>query len=119
MRNYDVEIDKLHKRIEALELENIRTERQRNQIPVKKRKNKKRTVVKDEDGTIICIGDWVKATIPGRFTHNEGKVEGWKKWVTFTDIFSVKQVRAPHNLFITNNVRKCHARPNSANCKRK
>ena len=44
MRNYDVEIDELHKRIEALELENIRTERQRNQIPAKKRKEKKRNV---------------------------------------------------------------------------
>ena len=36
MRNYDVEIDKLLKRIEAFELENNCTERQRNQLPAKK-----------------------------------------------------------------------------------
>ena len=53
MRNYKVDIDELYKRIEALELENIHTERQRKRIPAKKRKEKKQPVVKDEDKTII------------------------------------------------------------------
>ena len=95
-------IQELYKRIEALELE----KKQRNQIPAKKRKNRKRTVVKDKDGTIIQVGDWVIATTPGKFVHTEGKVVGWKKWVTFTDVSGVKQVRAPENLLITNDTRK-------------
>ena len=37
MRNYDTDIEELYERIEALELE----KKQRNQIPAKKRKNKK------------------------------------------------------------------------------
>ena len=118
MRNYDTEIDELHERIAALELEKNTLERQRNKIPAKRKKEKKRTVVKDEDGTIIRIGDWVKATTPGRFVHSEGKVEGWKKWVTFVDISGVKQVRAPHNLLISNDARKYPVRPNSASGKR-
>ena len=76
MRNYDTEIDELHERITALELERTTSERQRNKIPAERKKGKKRPVVKDKDGTIIHIGDWVKATTPGRFTHNEGTVEG-------------------------------------------
>ena len=118
MINYDTEIDELHKRIAALELEKDTSERQRNEIPAKRKKEKKRAVVKDEDGTIIRIGDWVKATTPGRFVHSEGKVEGWKKWVTFVDISGVKQVRAPHNLLISNDVRKCSVRSDSASGKR-
>ena len=118
MRNYDTGIEELYKRIEALELEKNTSKRQRNKIPAVKRKEKKRTVVKDEDGTIIRIGDWVKATTPGRFVHSEGKVEGWKKWVTFVDISGVKQVRAPHNLLISNDVRKCSVRSDSASGKR-
>ena len=102
MRNYDTDIEELYERIEALELE----KKQMNQIPAKKRKNKKRTVVKDKDGTIIQVGDWVIATTPGKFVHTEGKVVGWKKWVTFTDVTGVKQVRAPENLLITNDARK-------------
>ena len=102
MRNYDTDIEELYKRIEALELE----KEQRNKIPAKKRKNKRIPVVKDEDGTIIHVGDWVVATTPGKFAHIVGKVVGWKKWVTFTDVSGVKQVRAPSNLLISNNVRK-------------
>ena len=37
MRNYKVDIDELYKRIEALELDNIHTERQRKRISAKKR----------------------------------------------------------------------------------
>ena len=102
MRNYDTDIEELYERIEALELE----KKQRNQIPAKKRKTRKRPVVKDEDGTIIQVGGWVVSTTPGKFAHNEGKVVGWKKWVTFTDVSGVKQVRAPSNLLISNDVRK-------------
>ena len=80
MRNYEKDIDELYKRMEDLGLEkNTPSEEQRNEVPTKKRRIKKRPVVKDEDGTIIQIGDWVKATTPGKFTHNEGRVEGWKK----------------------------------------
>ena len=79
MRNYDTEIEELYKRIEALELQKDTSKRQRNKIPAEKRKEKKRPIVKDKDGTVIKIGDWVKATTPGRFAHNEGEVEGWKK----------------------------------------
>ena len=117
MRNYDKEIDELHERIAVLELERTTSERQRNKIPAKRKKEKKRPVVKDEDGTIIHIGDWVKATTPGKFIHNEGTVEGWKKWVTFVDESGVKQVRAPHNLLVSNDVRKS-TRANSASGKR-
>ena len=102
MRNYDTDIEELYERIEALELE----KKQRIQISAKKRKNKKRQVVKDEDGTIIQVLDWVVATTSGKFAHTKGKVVGWKKWVTFTDVSGVKQVRAPENLLITNDVRK-------------
>ena len=116
MRNYDTEIDKLHERIAALELEKTTSQRQRNKIPAKRRKGKIRPIVKYEDGTIIHIEDWVKATTPGRFAHNEGTVKGWKKWVTFVDESGVKQVRAPHNLLISNDARKS-TRSNSASGK--
>ena len=76
MRNYDTDIEELYERIEALELE----KKQRNQIPAKKRKNKKRPVVKDVSG--------------------------------------VKQVRAPENLLITDDVRK-PAGTDSTRAKRK
>ena len=38
MRNYDTEIDELHERIAALELEKNTLERQRNKIPAKRKK---------------------------------------------------------------------------------
>ena len=117
MRNYDIEIYELRERITALELERYTSVRQRNKIPARK-KEKKRPIVKDESGTVIRIGDWVKATTPGRFVHNEGQVEGWKKWVTFIDVSGVKQVRAPHNLLISNDVRSFPARPDSASGER-
>ena len=114
MRNYDTDIEELYARIEALELE----KKQKNQIPAKKNKNRKRTVVKDKDGTIIQVRDWVVATTPGKFVHTEGKVVGWKKWVTFTDLSGVKQVRAPENLLISNDARKPSG-THSARSKRK
>ena len=111
MRDHEKYIDEIYKRIEALELRNNTTsEEQRNEVPTKKRRVKKQPVVKDEVGTIIRIGNCVKATTLGRFTHNEGRVEGWKKWVTFTDVSGVKQVRTPHNLLISNDVQKYSAR---------
>ena len=117
MRNYDIEIYELHERIAALELERDTSERQRNKIPARK-KEKKRPIVKDESGIIIRIGDWVKATTPGRFVHNEGRVEGWKKWVTFINVSGVKQVRAPHNLLISNDFRRSPARTDSSSGER-
>ena len=98
MRNYEVDIDELYQRIETLELDNARLRSQRNGTNKKKRKGKKKPVIKDEDGTIISVGDWVRATTPGKFMYNEGEVEGWKKWVTFVDITGVKQACAPDNL---------------------
>ena len=41
MRNYDTEIDELHERIAALELEKNTSERQRNKIPAKRKKENK------------------------------------------------------------------------------
>ena len=114
MRDHEKDSDEIYKRIEALELRNNTTsEEQRKYVPTKKRRVKKQPVVKDEDGTIIQICNWVKATTPGKFTHNEGRVEGWKRWVAFTDLSGVKQVCAPHNLLILNDVRKCSARKHS------
>ena len=87
MREYEQDIEDLYERIEALELENSRLRRERT---VKKSKRvKKRPVVKDEDGMIIQVGDWVKATTSGKFEYEEGEVQGWKKWVTFIDIAGV------------------------------
>ena len=111
MRDYEQDIEELHQRVQALELENTRL---RGERAVKKSKRvKSRPVVKDEDGTIIRVGDWVKVTTPGKFKYEEGEVEGWKKWVTFVDIAGVKQVRAPHNLLICNDERKRPAKSNS------
>ena len=94
MRDYEQDIEELRERVQALELENARLRSVRS---VKKSKRvKRRPVVKDEDGTIISVGDWVRVTTPGKFEYEEGEVEGWKKWVTFVDIAGVKQVRAPH-----------------------
>ena len=105
MRNYERDIEELHERVEALELENLRLRRER--------AIKKRPFVKDKDGTIIRVGDWIKTTTPGKFKHEEGEVEGWKKWVTFVDITGVKQVRAPHNLLVCNDERKRTTKSNS------
>ena len=119
MRNYEVDIDELYQRIETLELDNAHLRSQRNGTNKKKRKGKKKPVVKDEDGTIISVGDWVRVTTPGKFMHNEGEVEGWKKWVTFVDITGVKQVRAPHNLLISNDEQKQPAGSNPCSSKYK
>ena len=111
MHDHEKDIDEIYKRIEALELRNNTTsEEQRKEVPTKRRRVKKRPVVENEDSIIIQIDDWVKATTSGKFTHNKGRLEGWKKWVTFTDVSEVKQVRAPHNLLISNDVRKCSTR---------
>ena len=112
MRDYEQDIEELRERVQALELENARLRSVRS---VKKSKRvKRRPVVKDEDGTVISVGDWVRVTTPGKFKYEEGEVEGWKKWVTFVDTAGVKQVRAPHNLLICNDERKRLAKSNSS-----
>ena len=103
MRDYEQDIEELHERVRALELENTRLKR-----------FKSRPVVKEINGTTISAGDWVKVTTPGKFKYEEGEVEGWKKWVTFVDTAGVKQVRAPHNLLICNDERKRLAKSNSS-----
>ena len=53
MRDYDTDFEELYEKIEALEQE----KKQRNKIPAKKRKNRKRTAVKDKDGTTTEVGN--------------------------------------------------------------
>ena len=74
MRNYDKDIEELYERIEALELE----KKQRNKIPAKKQKEKRRPVVKDKEGTIIQLGDWVRATTPGKLNTMRARLKGGK-----------------------------------------
>ena len=73
----------------------------------RKFKRERATFLKDSAGSIIKKGNWVKAITQGKFEHNEGEVVGFKKWVTFLDVTGVKQVRAPNNLLIIQNVREC------------
>ena len=86
----------------------------------KSRKAKEPPVLRDKVGKKISKGDWVKATTPGIFLRNEGKVLGYKSWVMFEDITGVKQIRAPHNLLVCDYGRKRNARgSDSASVKQK
>ena len=123
MQNYDDEIHQLRKDIENLNLERLKKETELQRILIQRqerqkqesKKNKESSVPKDKVGRVISKGDWVKATTPGKFIHNKGKVVGFQTWVTFEDVTGVKQVRTPHNLLMCNNDRKRNTRVGNTN----
>ena len=111
MSNYDCEIEELTKDIQKLEITRLDKERKLKELLKKKEnfKEEKRDYdIKDRHGNAIFIGDRVKVVTKGRFNSTEGKVIKIKKWVTFLDTSGVKQVRAPANLIVTENVAKRH-----------
>ena len=113
MRNFDTELEDLRNDIEYLEIQKSDKETQLRQVIKEQRESKtvKNPIVfKDRNGTVISVGDWIKAITPGRFTLDEGRVVGFKSWVTFEDINGVKQTRASKNLVVCNHVRKRLAR---------
>ena len=113
MRNFNTETEELRKAIEQLEIQKSEKEAQLEQVVKEQRESKtykKEKVFKDRNDTVISIGDWVKTITPGRFKLNEGRVIGFKSWVTFEEEGGVKQTRASKNLVVCNHVRKRHAR---------
>ena len=93
MKNYDDEIHQLRKDIENLNLERLKKETELQRILKRNqesKKNKESSVPKDKVGRVISKGDWVKATTPGKFIHNKGKVVRFQTWVTFEDVTGVK-----------------------------
>ena len=113
MRNFDTELEDLRNDLEYLEIQKSDKETQLRQVITAQRESKtvKNPIVfKDRNGTVISVGDWVKAITPGKFKLNEGRVVGLKSWVPFEDINDVKKTRAPKNLVVYNHVRKRLAR---------
>ncbi len=113
MRNFNTETEELRKAIEQLEIQKSEKEAQLEQVVSEQRESKtdkKTSVFKDRNGTVVSVGDWVKTITPGRFKLNEGRVISFKSWVTFEDEAGVKQTRASKNLVVCNHVRTLHAR---------
>ena len=108
MRNYDFEIEELTEDIKELEVEKRKKERRLNQLLMGKEstgaENTSRTL-KDLFGKPITVRDWVKVVTKGKFNSTEGEVTKITKWVTFLDSHGIKQVRAPHNLIVVEDVR--------------
>ena len=116
MRNYAKEVEQLSKDIQSLDTKKRDKETQLRCIVKEEKeslKEKRATFLKDSAGSIIRKGNWVKAITQGKFEHNEGEIVGFKKWVTFLDVTGVKQVRAPNNLLIIQNVRECSDKSSS------
>ena len=96
MRNYETEIEDLKRDIEHLKLE--KTDKETQLKPAideqcESKRTKELPALRDKNGSVISVGDSVKATTPGKFIRKEGKVKSLKKWVTFEDITGTKQVR--------------------------
>ena len=108
MRSYDFEIEELTEDIKELEVEKHKKERRLNQILKSKEstgaENTSNTL-KDLFGKPITVRDWVKVVTKGKFNSIEGEVTKINKWVTFLDSRGIKQVRAPHNLIVVEDVR--------------
>ena len=104
MRNYDEEIEQLRKEIEFLDIEKRDKETQLRCVLIERKNKKEKTDAKvvDKIGRPIFKGDRVKVTTSGKFRETSGTVTSIKKWVTFTDVNGVKQVRAPGNLLVQN-----------------
>ena len=108
MRNYDGEIKKSNSDIERLSIEKDKKESQLKSVLLEQKENKKRSskILKDRAGIPIKKGDWIKTVTTGKSNTNEGTVVNLQKWVTFEDCTGVKQVRAPHNVLVSNDGRK-------------
>ena len=110
MRNFDEEIKEIERDIKKLQV----TKKQK-QTQLRKVKREQRetiqteqdtspivnSTIRDHYGTPILVGDWVTVTKKGKFKSVEGTVVRIKKWVTFEDTDGVKQVRASHNLIVS------------------
>ena len=108
MRNYDEEIRKLNCDIERLSIEKNKKESQLKSVLREQKENEKQSskILKDQAGVPIEKGDWVRTVTIGRFNTSEGTVVNLQKWVTFEDCTGVKQVRASHNVLVSNDDRK-------------
>ena len=60
------------------------------------------------------MGDWVNVIKKGRVNSTEEIVVQIKKWVTFEDREGVKQVRASHNLIVSDSPASHHVRERDA-----
>ena len=108
MRNYDEEIKELNSDIERLSIKKDKKESQLKSVLLEQKENKKRSskILKDRAGIPIKKGDWIKTVTTGKSNTNEGTVVNLQKWVTFEDCTGVKQVRASHNVLVSNDGRK-------------
>ena len=109
IKHFDNKIRQLTINIDRFSIAKSEKEAQLKLLLRKQRESKrepKSTILRDQAGVIIRKGDWVKATLIGKFDRSEDTVVHLKKWVTFEDHTGVKQVRAPNNILISNDGRE-------------
>ena len=118
MNEYDTKIEKLTEEITTLRIAYLSKERELKNLLKKKEENRDRGT-KDHHGNDISIGDRVKVVTKGKFRNTKGVVAKIGKWVTFSDVSGVKQVRSPSNLVVTKNVAKRRSEQSNSGTDRK